>query len=216
VLDGERRVVAYPAEQLDRRGGFQPIAKLNGDAASETAFAVFEMKARDTERVNVIIDDFRSTDGPQDQVGGGVVALRDSQAKEFAKRDIDVGVRIFVLERAVRVRKEAVAGEKADGSIQREVAHFDDMKSGDRERQFEYGLHRRMRVRIEVAVQRGVWKRARDGDAAFGVRGDSANFFPQDGLGGSGEGKKNECQCQPHDHSIASEINVAARERRMK
>lgn len=51
-------------------------------------------------------------------------------------------------------REESVAGEKADGLVQREATQLDEVKSGDREWQFEDGLHGGMSVRIEVAVQR--------------------------------------------------------------
>lgn len=78
MLRGQRRVVVYAAQPLNRGGGLKPITILNGDVASKTALAVFEVKARDTERVNVIFNDLRAADDTQNQVGGGVVALRDS------------------------------------------------------------------------------------------------------------------------------------------
>jgi hypothetical protein len=59
--------------------------------------------------------------------------------------------------------QNAIAGAEADFVVQRKVSAFDQVQRGESEGSFEDGLHRRMRVWIEIAIERGARQRARDG-----------------------------------------------------
>lgn len=188
MSDVKRRTVADLPQQLDRCCGFKPIAILHGNVAGEIVLVVFKMKTCDAERVDVAVYDLRPADGAHNQVSSGVVAERDRETQEFAQRKVNPGLRIFILQRTMGMRKDAIAGEKADGLVERKFALFDEIQSGDGERKFEDRLHRRMGVGIEVAVQRRVRQRAGYGNFALGVSGYHANLLLQGGLGISKKG----------------------------
>ena len=91
------------------------------------------------------------------------------------------------------MRKDAVGWQKSGGLVQRQRAFFDEIKRGDNEREFENGLHRRVRVRIEIAIQRRFRQRAGYGDFAMGVGGNRADLLLERRLLERGSGEKKNC-----------------------
>ena len=156
VLRCERRLVADEVKQLNGAGGLEPIAILGGGVALESVFVVLQMKTGDAEGRDVRVDGGRAAHEMEDNVRGDVVAERGGEAKEFLQGNIDVRFRIFVLERTIGVRKDAIAEEKADGLVERKSILFDNVERRYRERKFEDRFHRRMRVRVEIAVECGM------------------------------------------------------------
>ena len=118
----------------------------------------------------------------QDDVSGDVVTERCGKVEKFLERNFDVGFRIFVLQRAVGIGKDAIAEEKMNGLVDGEFTLFDEMERGDGERELEDRLHGRMSVRFEIAVEGGMGERTGDGNFATRVGGDSVDFLLKVGL----------------------------------
>ena len=75
------------------------------------------------------------------------------------------------------MRKDAVGWKKPDLLIERKRSFSDEVKRGDCEREFENGLHRGVRVRLQIAIERRVRQRAGYGYFAVGVGGNRANLL---------------------------------------
>lgn len=137
VLRGERRVVADSAKELDGSRGLKPVSILEGDFAMKRVFSILEMKAGDAERGDIVVDRTGTTGDAKQDVGGYVVTERDGEAQEFLHGNIDAGLGVFVLQRAVGMGQEAVLGKEADGLVEGELALLDLMQDGQSQRQFE-------------------------------------------------------------------------------
>jgi len=190
VFGRERRIVAELAKELDGARGLEPVAILSGGIAMQTVLAVFEVEARDAEGLDVRVDDGGSTDETQDDVGCSIVAERGGEAKNLAQRDVDIGAGIFVLQRAESALWEEVARKKANGLVEGEFSLLDLVQRAEGERQLEDGLHGRMGLRFEIAIEARAGQRTGDGDGAVGVGGDFADFVLQRSLGEEGRRKE--------------------------
>lgn len=149
----------------------------------ESVFAALHMKTRDSDGCHVGVDRGGTFDELQNHIRRDVVAERGREAEKFLERNLDAGVRIFFLQGAVGVGQDAVAEEKIHWLIEGKSTLFDEVESGEGERELKDGLHGWMGVGIEIAVEGGVRKRAGDGDFAVSVRGDSAELLLKSGLG---------------------------------
>ena len=116
-------------------------------------FAVLKMEAANPERGNRRCDRLRAAHEAQQNVGCYIVAERNVQSQKLAQGHIDPGIRILILQRTVDVRQDAVLRKEPHRLIQRKRALLDLMQNRDCERQLEDGLHGRLRVWIEVAIQ---------------------------------------------------------------
>ena len=182
MLRRKRRVVADTPEQLNRARRFEPVAILDGNVAMETLFVILYMKTAHSDRLDIRVHDGGPTNYAQNDICGGIVAERDGNAQEFAQGNVDLRRRIFVLQRTISVGN-AIAGQESNGLIQRKLTLFDEMKSNECEWKFEHGLHRRMRMRIEIAIETGTWQRAGDGNLAMSRSGNDANLMLESCLG---------------------------------
>lgn len=192
------------AQKLHGRGWFEPVAVLQGVVGVHGGFGVLKAKAFDAERGHVILHNLCAADGAKDDVRRDVIALRDGEVEEFAYWDVDICIRVLLLERAPRLRKDAVFRPEVDGLIQLEFALLDEVQGGDGERGLKDGLHGRMGVRVEIAVEICAGKRARDRDCSFGFGSDGGDFLQQRGLRETqyrqgAEGDK----ARRHVHSVA-------------
>jgi hypothetical protein len=126
----------------------------------------------------------------QDNIRGNVVAERCGKTEELLEWDFDVRVWIFVLQRAVGLRKDAIAEEKMNGLVEGKPTFLDEMEGSQSEGEFKHGLHGWMSVGIEITVERRMRHPAGHGDFTMCVGGDSAHLLLEIGL--SAYGKREE------------------------
>jgi hypothetical protein len=143
VLRCERRVVADSTKKLSGSCRLKPVSILEGPFTMKCVFSILKMKAGDAERGDIVVNRAGTTDrtgtacDAKQDVRGYVVAERDGQSQEFRQGNIDAGLRIFVLQRAVGVRQETVLGKEADGLVERQLALLDLMQDCQSQGQFE-------------------------------------------------------------------------------
>lgn len=82
--------------------------------------------------------------------------------------------------------------------VERELSLLDQMQHGEDERELEDGLHGRVRVGIEVAVERGAGQGTGDGDFAVGVGGDGVDLLLEGLLREGGGGEEGKGQGEAH------------------
>ena len=97
--------------------------------------------------------------------------------KKFAQWHVDIRIRILLLERAPDLRQNAVGRPERNRLVELEFSLFDEVQGCHGQRGFEDGLHRRMSVRIEIAVEACAGKRARDRYFPVGLGRDGGDFL---------------------------------------
>src|SRR5580692_10366215 len=117
------------------------------------SFIVLKMKAANPESGDIRVDRLRAAHQAQQNVRSYIVAQRNRQSQKLVQGHIDSGIRILILQRTVDVRQDAVLGKEPHRLIQRKRALLDLIQNRQSERQLEDGLHGRLRVWIEVAIQ---------------------------------------------------------------
>ena len=119
----------------------------------QVGLTILKMETANPERGNIRVDHGRAAQQAQQNVRSHVVAQRNGQSQKLAQGHINPAIGIFVLQRTVDVRQDAVLRKKAHRLIHRKRALLNLMQNRDRERQLEDRLHGRLRVWIEVAIQ---------------------------------------------------------------
>ena len=79
------------------------------------------------------------------------------------------------------------------------LADLDEVKNSDSERILENRLHGRVTPRIQVAIQCGAGKKARDGDRTLSVGRYPGNSYLQCGLGRGFNGEKRKTEYGKND-----------------
>ncbi len=88
------------------------------------ALPVEEMKARDSEGSDIVAHRLRAVCQPEQDVGRSVIAQGDRHLKKFPQRNIDICVGVFILQRAVGLRKNQILSGKVYWLVQAEFALF--------------------------------------------------------------------------------------------
>jgi hypothetical protein len=120
-------MIADLAKKLDRPLRFKPVSVLEGRIAT--------------------------TRKAQQDVGRCIVAEGDSHLQKRPQGHVNSCIRIFVLQGAVGLGQNSVLWPEAYRLVQRELSLLHLTQDRQRQRQFEDGLHWRVRAWIEIAVQ---------------------------------------------------------------
>src|SRR6202050_3511910 len=107
---GDRRLIVDAPQELDGTRGCEPVSVLGTHVAVQSVLAVLQMKTADAEPSEVVVERLRSADDSQQQVRGDVVALRDREAQQNANRDLNIGLGVLILQRAVGCRQNTKIG----------------------------------------------------------------------------------------------------------
>jgi len=200
------RIVDEALKEADSGYGLDPVAILEVFVAAEVTLAIDQVEGRDSERVDVALDDGWATGQPEENLFGAIVALPDSELDELAQGDVDVGVGVAILKWTVGPG-DAIGGEKTHGSVEsdlggltgalvgQELALICEVKDREGERVFVHGLHGWVVVWIEVTVERGAGKKASDGDGSLCGLGDGGDFGLERCLAQEGEWEEWKKEC---------------------
>src|SRR5580704_18407685 len=109
------------------------------------------MNGGEAEGIQVLLQNGWAADQSELDICCGVVGGFDRKLDELAKRNVDVGFGELVLQGAVG--DGAVGLEETDGLVELELAELNLVQDGNGEGKFKCGLHGRMAVLVEVAIE---------------------------------------------------------------
>ena len=154
MFQGQRRMIGDDTKKSDGTSRLEPIVVLERMIAMKGTLVVPQLKAGHPQGGDVVSDGLGSAGQSKQNVGGCIVAERDRHLQKLSQGHIDASLRILVLKWAIGPGKNKVRSQERDRLVERELSLLYLMKDRKSQRQFEDRLHRRMGLRIDVAIQR--------------------------------------------------------------